>query len=59
MPFVPLNPKEERQFQPPCEHPQHHPPGMMVITKPMKWVCPACGKSVIVFPPMMRMEQNY
>ena len=50
MPFVPLDPEEQRRFKPPCTSREHNPPGMMVITHPMKWVCPECGASVILTP---------
>ena len=53
MPFEPLTPKE--QFKPPCSHPQHNPPGMIVITKPMKWRCPGCGHTIIIRPSNVRM----
>lgn len=50
MPFVPLNPEEQKATAPPCSHPEHNPPSHMVITAPMKWVCPGCGASVILQP---------
>ncbi len=50
MPFVPLDPKEKKQCKEPCSHPEHNPPSHMVIKEPMKWVCPACGQSVIIRP---------
>lgn len=50
MPFVPLTPEEQRQWEPPCTDREHSPPNMMVITHPMKWVCPSCGASVILYP---------
>jgi len=50
MPFVPLNEEEKKWYKPPCTSFQHNPPSHIVITEPMKWVCPACGHSVIVRP---------
>lgn len=51
MPFEPLTPSEEKDLWPePCRSPEHDPPGMIVITKPCRWVCPACGASVMLFP---------
>lgn len=52
MPFVPLEPEEEKYT--PCTHREHNPPAHMVIRKPMKWVCPGCGASVILLPPDVR-----
>lgn len=54
MPFVPLTPEEKEQFKPACTHPEHRPPSHMVIHEVMKWVCPACGASVILRPPTLR-----
>lgn len=50
MPLAPLTPNEQKQFPEPCRDPQHDPPGMMVIVCVCKWVCPACGASVILRP---------
>ncbi len=49
MPFVPLTPDEKKQWAV-CTDPQHKPPNVLLVTEPMKWVCPACGASVIVRP---------
>lgn len=54
MPFEPLTPKEQEQFKPPCNHPEHNPPTHMVIREPMKWVCPGCGAKIIVTSPIVR-----
>lgn len=54
MPFVPLDPKEKDEFKEPCRSPEHDPPSHMVITRPMKWVCPACKCSVIIRPDVVR-----
>jgi hypothetical protein len=50
MPFEPLTPDEEKEFAPPCRSREHDPPSHMVITRPMKWVCPSCGMSVVLRP---------
>lgn len=55
MPFVPLSPEEKEQFKPPCVDPQHSPGTMMmVVTSPMKWVCPSCGASIVIYPNTVR-----
>lgn len=54
MPFVPLTPEEKERYKPPCNHPEHDPPGMIVIHHPCKYVCPACGREVIINPPIVR-----
>lgn len=54
MPSRPLNPEEQKWTQKssiPCCHPEHNPPNMMVITEPIVWICPACGKETIILPP--------
>lgn len=48
--FVPLTPEEQQHTKPPCRSRDHDPPNMMLITHPMKWVCPACGAAVILRP---------
>lgn len=50
MPFVPLTPEEKKTCPKPCTHPEHNPPGHIVIRKAVRYVCPACGKSVIIRP---------
>ena len=51
MPFEPLN-EEEKKFweRPSCQHPGHLPPRHVVITRLMKWRCPACGFTSFVAP---------
>lgn len=49
MPFVPLDPNERSEYDV-CRSLEHNPPNMMVLNQPMKWVCPACGASQIVYP---------
>ena len=34
----------------PCPHPQHEPPGMMVIYETYIHICPGCGRRVILRP---------
>jgi hypothetical protein len=58
MPFVPLDPEDENFFPEQCFHPEHNPPGHMVITKPMKWVCPGCGSSTVVRPREVYMAEK-
>lgn len=58
MPFEPLTPEEQKLFPEPCQSPQHDPPPYMVITARMKWVCPACGRAVILEPPTVRMVMH-
>ena len=48
--FVPLTPDEEKKFIPVCTSNEHNPPSYMVITRPCKWVCPACGATVLINP---------
>lgn len=51
MPFEPITEYDMKKWELKiCKNPQHNPPGMIVITKPMKWVCPGCGESVILYP---------
>ena len=50
MPFVPLTPEEEKAFGPQCRDPEHNPPSMMVISRPMKWRCPSCGSETVMMP---------
>ncbi len=50
MPFVPLTPEEQERWKPPCTDPEHNPPSHMVFMSPGKWVCPSCGKAVIIRP---------
>jgi hypothetical protein len=50
MPFKPLTPEEEKMPVPTRNHPEHNPPTHIVITYPMKWVCPGCGREVVIKP---------
>lgn len=50
MPFVPLTPQEQEQYKGHCDNFQHNPPGLVLIPEAMKWVCPQCGRAVIVGP---------
>jgi len=50
MPFVPLSPEEKKLFPPLCPSPEHNPPGMIVITEPIKYRCPKCGQESILLP---------
>ena len=59
MPFEPLTPEEARQFPEPCRSPEHDPPNHMIITHPIKWVCPSCGASMILRPPSVSMVANF
>ena len=54
MRFEPLTPKGQRQGKPPCDHPEHNPPGSVVLEQPARWVCPGCGRSVLVRPSGLR-----
>lgn len=57
MPFVPLTPDERKQWKViRCTEPGHRPPNMIVVTEPMKWVCPGCGQETMVFPNSARMN---
>lgn len=56
MPFVPLNPAEQKKWPEPCRHPEHYPPTHIVITERMKWECPACHRSVILEPTRVYMS---
>lgn len=49
MPFVPIKPDEIKKYNI-CTSKEHNPPSHMVIYKPMKWVCPLCGHSTILYP---------
>ncbi len=49
MPFEPLNPEDNKEWKF-CKHPEHNPPGYVVITEPCKYRCPGCGKSIILYP---------
>jgi hypothetical protein len=51
MPFVPLDPKDKAKYTG-CKDPQHNPPSHIVIREPVKWVCPSCGHSVVIYPAM-------
>jgi len=55
--FVPLTPDEERVWEGPCRHRDHNPPNMMVITRPMAWVCPGCGRRVVIYPPTHTLDE--
>lgn len=55
MPFEPLTPEEAREYPEPCRSAEHDPPSHIVITHPIKWVCPSCGASMILRPPTVRM----
>lgn len=36
-----------RDIKPPCRHPQHNPPGYIVLSPGVyEHVCPGCGKSI-------------
>ena len=50
MSFVPLDPVKDGEVREPCRSPEHDPPTNIVIREPMKWVCPACGREVIIRP---------
>lgn len=50
MSFVPLTDEEHPLWKPSCRDPQHEPPNMIVITHPMKWVCPRCGQVSMLYP---------
>ena len=50
MPFEPLSDEEKKGYPEPCRSPEHDPPTHIVITHRMKWVCPACGASMILDP---------
>lgn len=56
MPFEPLTDDEKKQWPEPCSDPQHSPPTHIVITTAVKWVCPSCGRSVILRPNTVRMS---
>lgn len=46
MPFVPVPEENEqwKQYREPCRHPEHDPPGMIVLPPGLhRWQCPACG----------------
>lgn len=45
--FVPIENEEQWKV---CTSREHNPPNNMVISRPMKWVCPACGASVMIIP---------
>jgi len=47
MPLVPLTPEKKWKS---CTHPEHNPPGHMVVMEPCEWVCPSCGKAVVLQP---------
>jgi predicted RNA-binding Zn-ribbon protein involved in translation (DUF1610 family) len=51
MPFESLTPAEYEEHKTPCRHPEHEPPTHAVIVRPIKWVCPGCGREVIIRPP--------
>lgn len=57
MPFVPMTPEERERYQPPCTSREHAPPPLaMVVTHPMKWVCPSCGQATMVLPNTVTCE---
>lgn len=57
MPFVPLTPEEKAEWIIRiCRCKEHNPPSHMVIREVMKWVCPECGRSVILHPPQILLE---
>lgn len=58
MPFVPLTPEEKRIWEP-CKSPQHNPPNMMVIRKPMAWVCPSCGLRTVIYPQIYYLDNSH
>lgn len=46
MPFVP-NPEGKWNCSEPCRHPEHEPPGMIVLPSGAHtWKCPGCGKTI-------------
>lgn len=56
MPFVPLTLEEKKWFHKnrcnviTCRNPRHNPPAHIVVTHPLKYVCPHCNKSVMLLP---------
>jgi predicted RNA-binding Zn-ribbon protein involved in translation (DUF1610 family) len=54
MPFIPLSPEEKEKTRSPCNHPEHNPPTHFLITQTVKWQCPACGRTLIIVPPIVR-----
>jgi hypothetical protein len=53
MPFIPLSPEEKEKTRSPCNHPEHNPPTHFLITQTVKWQCPACGRTLIIVPPIL------
>lgn len=51
MPFEPLNDREKELHPPPCRDREHDPPRHIVIKQAMAWVCPSCGRRIVVKPP--------
>lgn len=50
----PESPRRPWSRPEPCRHPQHEPPGHMVITGPYRHTCPGCRRSVVIYPPSLR-----
>lgn len=47
MPFIP-NPEEAKKwdYKEPCRHPEHNPPGMIVLPPGLHtYQCPGCGEA--------------
>lgn len=53
MPFEPVDESESGAWEP-CTSPEHDPPMMIVIRKPVWWVCPKCGARTLMRPNTIR-----
>jgi predicted RNA-binding Zn-ribbon protein involved in translation (DUF1610 family) len=49
---MPSNITKDEAYEQPCNHPEHNPPGFIVIPQghKLEHKCPACGKESIVRP---------
>jgi len=52
MPFIPV--PQSEQPKPPCNHPEHNPPNMIVLSPGLhRYQCPACGQITDIFEPII------